>query len=312
MLKLGLIGYPLQQSLSPRLHNAAFKAMGLEGDYHLYPVPPLPEGASRLGQFVDFVRTGAMDGLNVTLPHKQSIVGLLDNLTPSAHAIGAVNTIFRQQGKALGDNTDAPGFLADMEAKMGINSVSQRSMLEGGASFAALVIGAGGAARAVVFALWNAGWQIYLTARRPEQAQKLISDFQGLPKAMALCRIRYVSMNPDSLGKFVSSIQGQSLRIIINATPVGMIPDIESCPWPESIPFPKTVFIYDLINKPPETMLNRRARRSGLATCNGHGMLVEQAALSLELWTGLPVPRQPMYEAVAEFTARNDPFSYSS
>ena len=113
-LRLGLTGWPLGHSLSPKLHSAALQALGLEGEYRLYLVPPLPEGQEQLKTLVKQVRAGEITGLNVTIPHKQAVLPLVDELTPAARAIGAVNTLYLWDGRLVGDNTDAPGFLADL------------------------------------------------------------------------------------------------------------------------------------------------------------------------------------------------------
>ena len=136
MIRLGLAGYPLEHSLSPVLHAAAFRATGLQGKYSLYPVEPGDVAA--LGHLVDRVRAGELIGLNVTIPHKQAVLRFLDDLTPAARTVGAVNTIYLEGSKVLGDNTDAPGFLTDLRQLL---RHSPRS---------SIVMGAGGAARAVV------------------------------------------------------------------------------------------------------------------------------------------------------------------
>ena len=114
MIKLGLIGYPVGHSLSPKIQNAALQACGLEGDYSLFPVAP--DDMQTLKDLLDDVRSGEMTGLNVTIPHKQNVIPLLDELTPTARAIGAVNIIYIRGDKLIGDNTDAPGFLSDLKS----------------------------------------------------------------------------------------------------------------------------------------------------------------------------------------------------
>jgi len=175
-----LIGYPLTGSLSPHLHAAALEAMGLRGDYRLYPISPSPQEDAQLAELVDQVRTGRIQGLNVTIPHKQTVLAQLDGLTDSAEMIGAVNTIFREQNRAVGDNTDAPGFLRDLERLLGTKFPENQRPLPDAVPGMALVLGAGGAARAVVCALWRSGWQVAVAARRPAQAQEIVSDFLGI------------------------------------------------------------------------------------------------------------------------------------
>ena len=169
MIQLGLIGYPLGHSLSPKIHAAALKACGLQGDYSLFPIPP--EDKQGLKDLLARVRTGEMTGLNVTIPHKQNVIPLLDELTPTAKAIGAVNTIYFRENKLIGDNTDAAGFLSDLKKFTGDGKL--------GIGKSVLVLGAGGSARAVVYALLNDSWNVKIAARRIDQAEQLANSFTG-------------------------------------------------------------------------------------------------------------------------------------
>jgi shikimate dehydrogenase len=281
MLSFGLLGYPLSYSLSPRLHGSAMHSLGLNGEYRLYPVPPLPEGAAQLADLFGRLRLGEIDGLNVTIPHKQAVLPHLDGLTETARAIGAVNTIFEQDGRWIGDNTDAPGFLSDL-----------RRLLPGKPPGSqALVLGAGGAARAVVYSLLAAGWQVTLAARRLEQARSLAASL--LPAGKSRASIRLISLEKDDFQELPAG-----LELVVNASSAGMLPEVESSPWPAGTPFPAGAFVYDLVYKPLETTFMRQAQAEGLPVVNGLGMLVEQAALSLERWSGLSVPRQVMWQAI--------------
>ena len=174
MYHLGLIGYPLRHSLSPEIHIAALKACGLEGDYSLFPVSP--DDKQGLKSLLNRVRTGEITGLNVTIPHKQNVIPLLYELTPNAQAIGAVNTIYLRDNKLIGDNTDAPGFLTDLNKFLTTENTEK--------NISALVIGAGGSARAVVYALVNIGWNVTIAARRIEQGQELAGHY-------ATCNTQY-------------------------------------------------------------------------------------------------------------------------
>jgi shikimate dehydrogenase len=310
----GLIGYPLQQSLSPRLHVAALERMGLPGEYRLYPVPSLPEGEKLLSETIASLRQCQIHGLNVTIPHKQAVLPYLDQLTPQAQAIGAVNTIFCRSGVLTGDNTDAPGFILDLQRLLAGKNQSFERADDGQAHRIALVLGAGGAARAVVYALWQTGWQVTVAARRPEQSAALVASLQAAAVVPNLdpASLATISLQPPQLKEFIilhlesqplpanhpSKIINQQSRILVNASSAGMLPDNASCPWPDELPFPPGWLVYDLVYKPPETTFLRRARAAGLTAVNGLGMLVEQAALALERWTGRPVPRQAMWEAV--------------
>lgn len=331
--RLGLLGWPLGHSLSPRLHEAALAACGLAGEYLLYPVPPSSDVVLHLQSFLERLHQGELDGLNVTIPHKQhalaALKALQGELTPAAQAIGAVNTLYVENGCLMGDNTDADGFMMDLLIHLesfrdeqaakrtwipnedphpspsprrsytnagggeDLAPLSPPSLLgrergrgEGiGQNRAALVLGAGGSARAVTYALANAGWQVYLASRREEQARALTEEFSHLeqaPLALAGMPVREADLpacfwEPTIAGK-----------LLVNTTPLGMHPHTQASPWPASLPFPSGIFVYDLVYNPPETALLRQARLAGFPGANGLGMLVGQAALAFLRWTGLP------------------------
>jgi len=268
MIKLGLIGYPVGHSLSPAIQNAALKACGLEGEYSLFPVAP--DDRQALTSLLATIRSGELTGLNVTIPHKQNVIPLMDELTTTARAIGAVNIIYRRGDKLIGDNTDAPGFLVDLKKFLTTTShggdKTQRHKETG-----ALVLGAGGSARSVVYALCNAGWRMTIAARRIEQAEEIASQYKG---------IIVHELNPDLF-------QPSDADLIVNTTPVGMTPNVEQSPLPKNSSLPKQTKVYDLVYNPRETKLVRDARAQGLQATTGLGMLIEQAALGFALWTGI-------------------------
>ena len=273
MIQLGLIGFPLGHSLSPKIHTAALKACELEGNYSLFPVQP--NDMQGLKDLLLRVRAGELRGLNITIPHKQNVLPLLDELTPTAQAIGAVNTIYFRHHKLIGDNTDAPGFLSDLKNHITTETYRREAVN-------ALVLGAGGSARAVVYALVNDGWNITLAARRVEQAQQLASRFEGVH-----------AMQID-----LQTWQPSNLQLIVNTTPMGMTPHLDQSPLPEKLSLPSNTFIYDLVYNPRETKLVRDACAQGLQATTGLGMLIEQAALAFELWTGHTPPRENLWNAV--------------
>jgi len=281
MIKLGLLGFPLSHSLSPKIQTAALQDCGLEGIYSLYPVHP--DETQGVSDLLARVRSGEIHGLNVTIPHKQNVIPFLDTLTPTACAVGAVNTIYLHNNQLVGDNTDAPGFFADLQklfttAPDGDDKTGEKGDLN------ALVLGAGGSARAVVYALVNAGWEVTIAARRIEQSQEVALQF-GKAKA--------IEFNPQTF-------QHSNLQLIVNTTPLGMTPNVDQSPWPENLPFPTNAAIYDLVYNPPETKLVRDARYQGLNATTGLGMLIEQAALAFEIWTGYQPLREIMFEAVKQ------------
>jgi shikimate dehydrogenase len=271
MIKLGLIGYPLGHSLSPKIQTAALQACGLEGDYSLFPIEP--EDKQKLKKLLDRVRSGEITGLNVTIPHKQHVIEFMDQLTPTAKSIGAVNTIYLREGKLIGDNTDAPGFLADLKQVFGPSVFDLHP--------SALILGAGGGARAVVYALLNDGWHVTVCSRRIEQAQELANSFPNQSiKATNFADVRTLTFD-----------------LLVNTTPLGMTPNTDQSPWPGEIPFPKDAVVYDLVYNPLVTKLVRDARSQGLSATTGLGMLIGQAALAFELWTGHAVSRDILWNA---------------
>jgi shikimate dehydrogenase len=271
-----LLGNPLEHSVSPAMQNAGLAAAGLN-DWQ-YTAKPVPR--ERLGVSVLALREPDCAGANVTVPFKTDVIEMLDGLTPVAHAIGAVNTIVKHDGRLIGHNTDAAGFLADLHAH-GLQARLRP----------ALVLGAGGAARAVVAALAGVGAQVRVVARRPSQAENLSH------------------VAPLEIHEWSSAGLQRASRdcgLIVNATPLGTAPDAGSTPWPEDVPLPDGAFVYDLVYNPRETRLTRFARTCGLRAATGLGMLVEQGALAFELWTGLAAPRANMRraaEAGLQYTA---------
>jgi len=283
MIQLGLIGYPLGHSLSPEIHKAAFKACGLQGDYSLFPISPDDSGGFE--NLLARVRDGEITGLNVTIPHKQNIIPYLDELTQTASTIGAVNTIYMQDRVLTGDNTDVAGFLADLQKLLAARpqlSTDKKS---------ALVLGAGGAARAVVYALVNDGWKVTITDILPEQSSALIAQF-SLPES----QLKSIESEPTAFHSLLPE-----LNLIVNATPVGMSPNVDGSPWPENLAFPPEAAVYDLIYNPGETKLVKDAHAAGLPAVTGLGMLVGQAAIAFKIWTGRGVPLEPLFAAVEAF-----------
>lgn len=272
--KLGLIGYPLSHSLSPQIHTAALQSCQLDGEYSLFPVQP--DDKQGLKDLLSQIRSGKIHGLNVTIPHKQNVIPFLDELTHTAAAIGAVNTIYLHNDKLIGDNTDGRGFLADVKRLIDSAAFSFQP--------SALVLGAGGSARAVVYALLNDGWKVILAARRVEQANELAKQFE---------QVNIVEFN-------FQTFQRSNVQLIVNTTPLGMTPNIDQSPWPGNLPFPTGAAIYDLVYNPRETKLVRDAHAQGLNATTGLGMLIEQAALAFEIWTNHSPSREIMCTSVEQ------------
>lgn len=258
----GIIGWPVDASLSPAIHNAAFSAAGLDWIYVAFPVRPDDVGSALAG-----MRGLGIAGLNVTMPHKQAVITHLDALTPDVERVGAVNTIVADGPRLIGTNTDGPGFMRFLERDAEITP-----------SGAALVVGAGGAARGVSAAMVDAGFAVTVTARRPEQADEVaaVSGAKTVPWE-------------ERAGAATDA------SLVVNATPVGR--DDASTPLPaEAIRKGQTVV--DLIYHPVQTELVRIASERGARGFNGMGMLVHQAALAFEAWTGIDAPLEAMAAAV--------------
>lgn len=276
---LGLTGYPLGHSLSPLLHQAALTACGLAGDYRLFPIEPNQDAGTELRSLCARVSRGELGGLNVTIPYKQTLIGCLDDISESALVVGAVNTLTSRGGRLLGENTDIAGFKRDVSTLVDLSSGQK-----------ALVLGAGGAARAVVYVLLQAGWQVTLAARRQEQAMQLAHDLNKY------ARSHYIET--VDLEKLSTLDLSAGWGLVVNSTPVGMFPLVEASPWPEALELPKAAALYDLIYNPGETRLMQQASAAGMRCRNGLGMLVEQAAQAFEIWTGKTADRSAMVAAL--------------
>jgi shikimate dehydrogenase len=270
---VGVIGWPIEHSVSPPMHNAAFRALGLDWCYVPFPVPP-----ERVPEALAGVRALGLRGINATVPHKQALLSLVDELTPEAQAIGAANTVIVRGERLIGHNTDARGFL--------------RALGEAGfrpEGCAALVLGAGGAARAVVYGLATVGARVTILNRTEDRALALAAAFAGVhPQAS----ITGGPLEPTTLARMAEGAQ-----LIVNTTPLGMWPRVECSPWPEGVEFPSGAMLYDLIYNPRETLLMRRARAAGAPAVDGLGMLVHQGAEAFELWTGVDAPVDVMRAA---------------
>lgn len=262
-MRLGLIGYPLSHTLSPAMHTAALRAMGLEGSYIALETPD-----ETLAQRVEEVRR-EYRGVNVTVPHKEAVMPYLDSLSSEARSIGAVNTIVNHTGRLEGHNTDARGFLKGLE-EAGIEYRGAK----------VLILGAGGAARAIAWALKQAGAQVRIANRTLQRAAQLQREF-GLGE-----------VTDD---EWVLAGMARSSDLIVNTTTVGL-KDPASTPlraeW-----FPEKGTVVDIVYDPLETRLLREARAAGLKTLDGLPMLVWQGALAFELWTGVRPPVGVMYQA---------------
>lgn len=271
-LKLfALIGDPVGQSLSPAMHNAAFRALGLKCAYIALRVPK-----PMLADAIAGVRGLDVAGLNVTIPHKISIISLLDELDESANLVGAVNTVKNNRGKLIGFNTDGEGALRALEEKIG--SVKGKEVV---------LLGAGGAARAIAFSLARAGARLTIANRTVPRAQALASAVEQKLST----NVKVASLNRAELTKALKNVD-----VLINATSVGMHPKIDKTLVRANM-MRRGLVVYDIVYKPLRTKLLREARRAGGKTIDGLGMLVHQGALAFEIWTGKRAPIKIMKAA---------------
>ena len=273
--KIALIGWPIAHSVSPAMHNAAFASLGLHFYYTLLPTKP-----DELETIITNFQVQGFVGGNVTMPHKQTIMSYLDEISNDARTIGAVNTIHVQDGKLIGHNTDCIGFLnAFLEA--GYNPVGNR----------AVMLGAGGAARAAVYALAGAGVaQITIINRTVSRAERLAEE---MARAFPRCQLTFKSLHPDSLRAVPDDVD-----LVVNATSVGMEPQEEFSVWPDDISIPTKAIYYDVIYKPAQTYFLQRAKASGRPTLNGVGMVVHQGVAGFKIWTGQEPPVETMRQSV--------------
>jgi len=271
---VGIIGYPLGHSVSPAMHNAAFRELGLDYEYVPFEVEPadLPEALPGL-------RAIHVAGFNVTIPHKENIVPLLDDVTKLARTIGAVNTVVNQDGELTGYNTDGPGFIESLKEDAGFEPGGKK----------VVVLGAGGASRAVAIMLAETGAASLTISDVIEDKARELAEY-----ADGLSRTKCGWAKPDSL-LLKSEIEGADL--LVNTTPLGMHPEVNRSPLPEKMKLPRALVVYDLVYNPAETKLLKTAKASGCKAVSGLGMLVRQGALAFTVFTGEEAPIETMWSA---------------
>jgi shikimate dehydrogenase len=260
---VAILGWPVEHSLSPDMHNAVFKATGADFCYVAFAVHP-----SMLRDAMVGVRALGMAGLNVTVPHKEAVMPLLDHVTPEASFIGAVNTVVNSNGKLVGHNTDGRGFVRSLE-EAGVTLTGKNVH----------VIGTGGASRAVCYYLASECKELRLWGRTAEKARNLVDDLMINHKNIVLAENREPSEDAD---------------IIINATPLGLKDD-DPAPCDFNSLKPRQTAV-DLVYR--ETPFLKASKVMGLKTYNGLGMLLWQGVLANELWTGQLPPVDIMRKAL--------------
>lgn len=271
---VGVFGYPVAHSLSPLFQNAAFKALGIDFVYLPFLVKP-----EDLKMAVKSIKSLNIVGVNVTIPHKKKVLAYLDELSPEAKMMEAVNTIYYRDDKLAGYNTDGKGFISSLTREGEFNPQRKR----------ALVLGAGGAAWAVSFALIEAGVKkLSITNRTKRKAEVLLNHLKEFFRDK--CEIMLVDFD-----KVNSSTVMNNIDLLINATSVGMHPEDPLLINPELLT-PHT-FVYDVIYN-RKTKLLKAAEEKGLPCLGGLGMLIYQGAYSFEIWTHKKAPLKKMKETL--------------
>lgn len=271
-----VLGHPINHSFSPVMHTASFRSIGFDGEYTRLDVPP-----EMLGDALRALSAEGFSGVNLTIPHKQLALPMMDALTPEAQRLGAVNTVrFEEGGKLSGHNTDGPGFLAAAKATLGLDPAGRR----------VAVVGCGGAGRAVAITLAHAGAQVGLIDIDRDRAEALADEIRASGRDAAVIgreRIREADLiaqcSPSGLAIFPEpAVRAEEMR--------------------------PGQALYDIVIPPgdPVTPTMKEARTLGIPCANGVRMLVEQGALSFTYWTGLEADRAAMLRAVEEGLARHE------
>lgn len=269
MLRLAVLGYPIAHSVSPALHRAALEALGLEGRYEAWAVSP-----ADLTGAMQRLRDEGYRGANITVPHKEAVVPLVDRLDPSAAVVAAVNTLVCEDGRLVGHNTDGLGFLRSLREEAGWDPAGR----------CALLLGAGGAARGVATALLQAGAAgVTIANRHRERALRLV---EAILVRTPAAEVRAASLDPEELAVLVAGAD-----LLVNCTSVGMWHGAAAgdLPLPARLLVPG-MLVADLVYNPQETPLLQAARERGLPVLGGLGMLVYQGAAAFHLWTGREAP----------------------
>ncbi|NKB68731.1 MAG: shikimate dehydrogenase [Candidatus Latescibacteria bacterium] len=269
---LGVIGHPVEHTSSPAMHNAAIQALGLDYVYTAFHVEP--QGLPRA---IDGMRGLNIAGLNVTVPHKGAVMEYLDEISPEAQAIGAVNTIANNNGRLTGYNTDGYGILESLRREGGLEKLPAHVAL----------LGAGGAARAILYALLQRPEveSIALLNRTVERAQQLAGD---LDTAAAKTQAGPLDTGAQAIGR---------AGLLINSTSVGMHPYQDHSPLPDPACLHRDMLVLDIVYNPLRTRLMEQAEAAGARALNGLGMLAFQGARAFAIWTGQEPPVEAMLKA---------------
>jgi shikimate dehydrogenase len=271
---LGVIGWPLERSLSPVFQQAALDRLRLDIEYQAWPTPP-----DGLETRITTMRSPTVLGGNVTVPHKEAVMPLIEEIDPLAARVGAVNTIVNRDGRLFGYNTDVSGFMRALREDGGFDPAGKR----------VVVAGAGGAARAVVVGLVEAGVRsIAVINRTLSRANRLVEDLRPEDGSIELRAL------PEMYASWLA-VMGMC-DLLVNCTSAGSSGFEEESPVPDDVIRP-SMLVYDLVYHPAETSLMKAARKSRARVLGGLPMLVYQGAASFELWTERSAPLDIMFEA---------------
>ncbi|ODA41735.1 shikimate dehydrogenase [Desulfosporosinus sp. BG] len=263
-----VIGHPIEHSLSPAMHNAGYQALGLDIEYQRFHVEP-----DRLIEAVDGLWALGFSGWNVTLPHKENIISLLDTLTPQARRAGAVNTVKIHEGQKIGHNTDGDGFVRSIEG--GLNGFKGKK---------AVLLGAGGASKGIAIALAEQGMHLHILNRTTDKAEALVQVIQR-------------EGGTATSGVFAPGEWLWDVDLLVQTTSAGLHGE----PFPFSVQgISEQALVVDIIFNPWETSFLQEAKQQGCHTLNGLGMLLYQGALAWEFWLGGQAPVEAMRKALQE------------
>jgi shikimate dehydrogenase len=270
---VGCFGRPVAENPTGAMQEAAFRALGLNWRYLTVEVAP-----AQLADAMRGVRAFGMRGINLTIPHKVAVMGHLDEIAPDARVIGAVNTVRREGDRLIGENTDGKGFLRGVRVDAGVDPRGKR----------AVVLGAGGAARAIATELALAGVSDLLVVNRSvERAATMAQELADKTN-------RPIRSEPWH-GAY--RVPGDA-DLLVNATSIGLYPDIDAMPPVDLRDAHRGLLVCDAVFNPPETRLLAAARQHGLATLDGLSMLVYQGVIGFQLWTGQDAPEEVMKSAL--------------
>ena len=276
---LGIIGDPVEHSFSPVMHNSAIASLGLD-----YVYVPFPVKKGDLERALSGFSAIDLVGFSITIPHKQDIIPLLTEISDDAANIGAVNTVWRTASGWKGTNTDVVGFVAPL-----------KTMSQDWSKLTPVILGNGGAARAVVAGLINLGCQeIHVVGRNPDQLAKFYKSWQHAPTIRSILKIH----NWDNLSSLLPATD-----LLVNTTPVGMSPHIDASPIDQALmqKLKPRAIAYDLIYTPNPTQFLKLAQAQGATAINGLEMLVQQGVAALEIWLQQPAPVTVMQNSLKEY-----------